>query len=75
MDLPSKEQGMDVTALKNAVEQQLSGSGLYSLQLQNHIYGCFIIMEDIAQKTVELSDNKLYCDSDMMYFILTINSN
>ena len=59
MDLPSKEQGMDVTALKNAVEQQLSGSGLYSLQLQNHIYGCFIIMEDIAQKTVELSDNKL----------------
>lgn len=59
MDLPSKEQGMDVTALKNAVQQQLSGSGLYSLQLQNHIYGCFIIMEDIAQKTVELSDNKL----------------
>ena len=50
---------MDITALKNAVQQQLSGSGLYSLQLQNHIYGCFIIMEDIAQKTVELSDNKL----------------
>ena len=50
---------MDITALKNAVQQQLSGSGLYSLQLQNHIYGCFIIMEDIAQKTVEFSDNKL----------------
>ena len=57
MDLPSK--GMDVTVLKNAVQQQLSGSGLYSLQLQNHIYGCFIIMEDIAQKTVEFSENKL----------------
>jgi|UniRef100_A0A6C0BG74 hypothetical protein len=58
MDLPSK--GMDVTVLKNAVQQQLSAtSGLYSLQLQNHIYGCFIIMEDIAQKTVDFSENKL----------------
>jgi hypothetical protein len=60
MDLPSKEQSMDITVLKNAVQQQLSGtSGLYSLQLQNHIYGCFIIMEDIAQKTVDFSENKL----------------
>jgi len=60
MDLPSKKQSMDITVLKNAVQQQLSGtSGLYSLQLQNHIYGCFIIMEDIAQKTVEISENKL----------------
>lgn len=60
MDLSSKGQGMDVTVLKNAVQQQLSGtSGLYSLQLQNHIYGCFIIMEDIAQKTVEFSENQL----------------
>ena len=60
MDLPSKGQSMDITVLKNAVQQQLSGtSGLYSLQLQNHIYGCFIIMEDIAQKTVEISENKL----------------
>jgi hypothetical protein len=64
MDPPSKEQspssGMDITVLKNAIQQQLLGtSGLYSLQLQNHIYGCFIIMEDIAQKTVELSENQL----------------
>ena len=63
MDLLSKENpcsGMDVTVLKNSVQQQLSGtSGLYSLQLQNHIYGCFIIMEDIAQKTVEFSENQL----------------
>jgi hypothetical protein len=60
MDLLSKGQGMDVTVLKNSVQQQLSGtSGLYSLQLQNHIYGCFIIMEDIAQKTVEFSENQL----------------
>jgi hypothetical protein len=51
---------MDITHLKNAIQQQLTSvSGVASLQLQNHIYGCFIIMEDIAQKTVELSENQL----------------
>ena len=51
---------MDITHLKNAIQQQLTSiSGVASLQLQNHIYGCFIIMEDIAQKTVEYSENKL----------------
>ena len=51
---------MDITHLKNAIQQQLTNvSGVASLQLQNHIYGCFIIMEDIAQKTVELSEDKL----------------
>lgn len=51
---------MDITHLKNAIQQQLTSvSGLSSLQLQNHIYGCFIIMEDIAQKTVELVDRQL----------------
>jgi hypothetical protein len=51
---------MDITHLKNAIQQQLTSvSGVASLQLQNHIYGCFIIMEDIAQKTVELADHQL----------------
>jgi len=51
---------MDVTHLKNAIQQQLTiVKGVASLQLQNHIYGCFIIMEDIAQKTVELSEHQL----------------
>jgi len=51
---------MDITHLKNAIQQQLtSTSGIVSLQLQNHIYGCFIMMEDIAQKTVELVDHQL----------------
>ena len=51
---------MDITHLKNAIQQQLTNvTGLESLQLQNHIYGCFIIMEDIAQKTVELSEHQL----------------
>ena len=51
---------MDITHLKTAIQQQLtSASGITSLQLQNHIYGCFIMMEDIAQKTVELADHQL----------------
>ena len=51
---------MDITHLKTAIQQQLtSASGITSLQLQNHIYGCFIMMEDIAQKTVELHDHQL----------------
>ena len=51
---------MDVTVLKNIVKKQLSGtSGLSSLQLQNHIYGCFLIMEDIAQSVLEYSEHQL----------------
>lgn len=51
---------MDITNLKNAIQQQITDvKGIASLQLQNHIYGCFIIMEDIAQKTVELSEHQL----------------
>ena len=42
--------------IKSVIINQLNGaSGLYSLKLQNHIYGCFIIMEDIAQKAVDVS--------------------
>lgn len=42
---------MDVNKIKSAVLNQLQGtSGLYSLKLQNHIYGCFIVMEDLAQQ-------------------------
>ena len=47
---------MDLTRIKSAVLNQLTDTnGLYSLKLQNHIYGCFIIMEDIAQSVVDLS--------------------
>ena len=47
---------MDLTKIKSAVLNQLTNTnGLYSLQLQNHIYGCFIIMEDIAQHTIDIS--------------------
>jgi hypothetical protein len=47
---------MDLTKIKSAVLNQLTNTnGLYSLKLQNHIYGCFIIMEDLAQGGVNLS--------------------
>jgi hypothetical protein len=47
---------MDLTKIKSAVLNQLTNTnGLYSLKIQNHIYGCFIVMEDIAQAVVDLS--------------------
>ena len=51
---------MDLTRIKSAVLNQLiNTNGLYSLKLQNHIYGCFLLMEDIATKTVSVSDTTL----------------
>lgn len=47
---------MDLTRIKSAVLTQLiDADGLYSLKLQNHIYGCFIVMEDIAQNSIDVS--------------------
>lgn len=47
---------MDLIKIKSAVINQLTNTnGLYSLKIQNHIYGCFIIMEDIAQGVVDIS--------------------
>jgi len=38
-------------ALVEIVKQELTvSSGLASLQLQNHLYGCYLVMEDIAQE-------------------------
>lgn len=52
---------MDLARIKDIVEKQLTtvASGIHTLQLQNHIYGCFILMEDIAEKKVELNGNQL----------------
>jgi len=51
---------MDTAKIKEVILSQLNGaSGLYSLQIQNHIYGCFLIMEDIAQQILSVSDFKL----------------
>ena len=51
---------MDVQAIRQVCLTIATGvTGLRSLQLQNHLYGCFIVMEDIAQGTVELSGTVL----------------
>jgi len=51
---------MDLTKIKDVVKHELSNlSGIHSLQIQNHIYGCFILMEDIAEKRVELNGKQL----------------
>lgn len=45
-----------VQKLESAVLTQLHGArGLCSLQIQNHIYGCYILMEDIAMSHVTLT--------------------
>lgn len=42
--------------LCNAVRTHLSSvHGLPSLRLQNHIYGCYLLLEDIVQKSVSLT--------------------
>ena len=43
--------------IKSAVLNQLNTDSLYSLMIQNHLYGCFIIMEDIAQHKVNVDGN------------------
>lgn len=56
---------MDVEILKEIITKQLQDkSPLHSLQIQNHIYGCFILMEDLAQGIVSLDgDSVTYQDS------------
>lgn len=57
---------MNIVRLENAVCQQLAlsnSNALESLKVQNHIYGCYIIMEDIAQNNTVLKDNLLSQDS------------
>jgi hypothetical protein len=47
---------MDLDKIKSAVLTELTDTnGLNSLKLQNHIYGCFILMEDIAQGVLDFS--------------------
>jgi hypothetical protein len=51
---------MDLTKIKSAVFNQLNNvEGLYSLKVQNHIYGCFIVMEDIVQSGLDISGSRL----------------
>ncbi len=56
---------MEIDIIKRVILDELNGkSGLYSLKLQNHIYGCFVIMEDIAQKQCNILDTELIYPDD-----------
>jgi hypothetical protein len=49
---------MDLNHIKSVIEKELqSHKGLLSLTLQNHIYGCFILAEDISLKAITLDSN------------------
>lgn len=51
---------IDVQSIESVVLTQLQCvKGLYSLTIQNHLYGCYILMEDIAQQVVTLSGTVL----------------
>jgi hypothetical protein len=54
---------MDLTLIREATLNQLHGTtGLNSLKIQNHIYGCYVVMEDISQGVLSVKDNKLVGD-------------
>ena len=50
---------MDTAKIQAVVQKQLTGlsTKIHSIQLQNHLYGCFILMEDLAQNALQLMGN------------------
>lgn len=51
---------MDLSRIKIAVLNELKNvNSLNSLKIQNHIYGCYVIMEDISQGRIRISDMNL----------------
>jgi hypothetical protein len=57
---------MDINKIKQVILSQINGtSSLYSLKIQNHIYGCFLIMEDIAQGVTSLNELCLIYPDDI----------
>jgi hypothetical protein len=51
---------MDPSSIKASIQKELSqASPLQSLKLQNHLYGCFIVMEDLAQHDMHLQEDHL----------------
>ena len=41
-----------MNGIAEVIKKQLLVSGIELLQVQNHIYGCFVLMEDIAESAV-----------------------
>ena len=45
-----------MNGITEVIKKQLLVSGIESLQVQNHIYGCFVLMEDIAESSTVLQN-------------------
>ena len=64
---------MDTTRLIACIKKELlQRKGVSSMVFQNHLYGCFIVMEDIAQGVLDVSDgyltgNALYLNLDTQF--------
>lgn len=66
---------MDTTKLISSIQaeiEQHKENGFALLCLQNHVYGCFIIMEDIAQRILDVNDvylvgNGFYLNMDSQF--------
>jgi hypothetical protein len=53
---------MDIVKLVSSIQAELKrhkDDGLSLLSLQNHVYGCFIVMEDIVQCILDLNEDHL----------------
>ncbi len=51
---------MDTNKIKSVINEQLCDlSDLMALKVENHIYGCYMIMQDIAEKELYLSNHIL----------------
>ena len=49
--------------ITEVVTKQLLVNGIESLQVQNHIYGCFVLMEDIAELSTVLENYVLHTEN------------
>ena len=45
-----------MNGIAEVIKKQLLVNGIESLQVQNHIYGCFVLMEDIAEPSTVLEN-------------------
>jgi hypothetical protein len=61
---------MDLTKITSVIRAQLAqATDVQSLQLQNHIYGCFLLMEDIAQNVVEYTGQYIKGDQYVFHLV------
>lgn len=61
---------MDIKKIESVVLTELYDKhGLDSLKVQNHLYGCFIVMEDIAESTMK-KEGTILTSEDTLQFDL-----